>query len=180
MSLKKAYKACNIMIVLKIISIIFMASNTVSASPQRVAQVDFDLTKVFKLYSFPGRDTTIYFPCTVEYATTGTAEDIKVSLPKKFPNLITVFLLHSKAESTSFKVLCADRVFVFDIVPSKENHIDFLKITNSHGELPRYSDRELHIKKEFNDTHDVLMQRRPSGKVIFSTEKIVKRSGEYE
>lgn len=139
------------------------------ASPQRVvqrvAQLDFDLKKVFKLYASPGRDTTIYFPCVVEYATGGTGEDIKLSLPKKFPNLVTVYLLHSKSESTSLKVFCSDRVFVFDVVPSVDNHIDYLKIISSYGELPRYSEHSILTTKKKPE------RGKATGKLIFSSQK---------
>lgn len=142
----------------KVFNIIFVILNFVYinklyALPQRVAQIDFDITKVFKLYTTPGRDTSIYFPCNVEYATGGTAADLKITMPKKFPNLITVFLLKNSALPTSLKVFCSDVVFVFDIVPSNTNHIDFLKIKTFHGELQKYSNLPVY----------------KNGKVIFST-----------
>jgi hypothetical protein len=168
---KNPFSKRNIMLVLGKILPIFFFSTILYAAPQRVAQIDFDLTKVFKLYSSPGRDTTIYFPCNVEYATSGTAGDIKLSLPKKFPNLVTVFLLHSKSESTSLKVLCADRVFVFDIVPSIESHIDFLKIAQSHGELPRYNEKEMPRRVPELDNKEVSSTKSMPGKIIFSSKK---------
>lgn len=169
MFLKMQTKLCNIIVVFIIQTVSFLA--VVHAVPQRIAQIDFDLTKVFKLYTSPGRDTTIYFPCAVEYATSGTAEDIKLSLPKKFPNIVTVFLRHSKSESTSLKVLCSDRAFVFDLVPSTHNHIDFLKIINSHGELPRYSDRELLKKPPIAPKPTASSKAAVTGKIIYSTKK---------
>lgn len=121
------------------------------AHPERLAQIDFDLQKVFRLYTSPGRDTGIYFPCVVEYATLGSSDDIKLNTPKKFQNMITVYLTRMSAQSTSLKVHCSDKVFVFDVVPSKTRHIDFLKITKTHGELASYGESEhprlIHNKK---------------------------------
>lgn len=147
-------------------------SGNVMAAPQRVAQIDFDLKKVFKLYSSPGRDTSLYFPCNVEYATAGTDNDLKLSLPKKFPNLVTVFLLHGKAQSTSLKVFCSEKVFVFDVVPSTDNHIDFLKIVSTHGELPRFSEEKNALElKTLIETVRTPEKAKITGKMIYSSKE---------
>jgi hypothetical protein len=153
-------KKFNIIFVLEILFILaLLFSMTGNSAPTRLSQIDFDITKVFKLYSNPGRDTSIYFPCNVEYATGGTDEDIKITMPRKFPNLVTIYLTKGRSQSTSLKVFCSEQVFVFDVVPSAENHVDFLKITRIHGELPRYFDEKPGLKSDLN------------GKTIFSTKE---------
>ena len=155
---------CNIIFVSLFIAQI-LASKLAMAVPSRLSQIDFDLTRVFKLYSSPGRDTSIYFPCNVEYATNGTDEDIKITMPRKFPNLVTIFLTKGQSQSTSLKVFCSENVFVFDVIPSIKNHVDFLKITKIHGDLPRYID-ENHLNfraKSGGDRPKLLFSTKESG-----------------
>lgn len=103
----------------------------------RIDEVALDLKKTFPIYIHPGRVTTLDLPCSISYVLPGPNGDVKAEIgPDKDSSLI-LWLASRSSAATNLTVRCEDKVIVFDIIPSRSNHQDYLKIkslskTNSY------------------------------------------------
>lgn len=106
-------------------------------SLDRIDEVAVDLKKTFPIYIHPGRTTTLDLPCSISYAIPGPNGDVKVEIGPDRDSSLLIWLTSRSSAPTNLTVRCEDRVLVFDIIPSRSNHQDYLKIksiTNGHME----------------------------------------------
>ena len=104
----------------------------------RIDEVSVDLKKTFPIYIHPGRTTTIDLPCSISYAIPGPNGDVKAEIgPDKDSSLI-IWLTSGASAPTNLTVRCEEKVIVFDIIPSRVNHQDYLKIKSiNKGEMDK-------------------------------------------
>lgn len=95
---------------------------------------------VMKIFLSPGSSGIIDFPCQVTKASGGTGGDLHVTLATSIGNEVDLALDSSVAHSTSLIVRCKENVFVFDVIPSKVNHQNYIKIKQSRGAIKYYSE----------------------------------------
>ncbi len=115
----------------------------VSVALERIDEVAVDLKKTFPIYIHPGRTTTLDLPCSISYAIPGPNGDVKVEIGPDRDSSLLIWLTSRASAPTNLTVRCEDRVIVFDIIPSRASHQDYLKIKSiSNGQIykkPIYS-----------------------------------------
>ena len=101
------------------------------------------------IYLTPGRSAVIDFPCAVTKASGGTGGDLHTTLATSLGNEVDLSLDSEASRPTSLIVRCKERVFVFDIIPSKNTHQEYIKIKESRGVI-KYHQNTSSIKVDGN------------------------------
>lgn len=95
----------------------------------RIQSVKIDRTKPYPVYMHPGRVTTIDMPCSISYAIPGSHGDVQTEIGPDKDSSLVVWLTSESSAATNLTVRCANKVVVFDIIPSRTNHQDYLNVT---------------------------------------------------
>lgn len=122
--------------------IIFAFKANAESQVPRISVQTYHQGTVMKLYLSPGRSTVVDFPCQVTKASGGTGGDLHVTLATSIGNEVDLALDSSVSRSTSLIVRCKENVFVFDVIPSRVNHQNYIKIRQSRGAIKYYSERD--------------------------------------
>ncbi|MCC6817509.1 MAG: hypothetical protein IT245_01280 [Bacteroidia bacterium] len=108
--------------------LVFLLIQTASHAIERIAEVNLDRSKPFTINMHPGRTTTIDLPCAISYAMAGAYNDLKAEIGPDKDSSLVLWLTSHASSPTNLVVRCDERVLVFDIIPSRNNHQDYLKI----------------------------------------------------
>lgn len=95
----------------------------------RIQEVKIDRKKPYPVYMHPGRVTTIDMPCSISYAIPGSHGDVQTEIGPDKDSSLVVWLTSETSASTNLTVRCSNKVVVFDIIPSRTNHQDYLNVT---------------------------------------------------
>ena len=88
------------------------------------------------LFLFPGRVSLLSLPCPVTKALVSSPKDIKAEIDKLSPKDTHILLKKWRSEPSNLILKCSDRVFLFNLIPTKKFHYDYVKIL-SHIETPK-------------------------------------------
>lgn len=120
--------------------------------PSRISQTLLDLGGVHRIYLSPALVSVVQLPYPITETKVGDSEDLQVQLSKSAPEELTLTLRRGSANPTNVIVRCGSRIFVFDVIPSKAIHQDFVKITGTFG-YPNWQNNE----DIFNNTYEKIM-----------------------
>lgn len=101
------------------------------ASTMRISTKSKDLSSVEKVYISPGLVSLIEFPNNIIEVRVGSPETLKVAISQVSPKELTVFLSTSAAAASNLIVRSDRKIYVFDIIPSRSNHQDYIKISGT-------------------------------------------------
>ena len=127
--------------------------------------------KAETLFLFPGRVSLLNLPCPVTKALVGSPKDIKAEVDKQSPQDAHILLKKWRSEPSNLILKCSDRVFLFNIIPTKKSHYDYVKVL-SHKETPM----PFKVKSPLPNTPSP--NRRGLREEDFSIRKILDFSGE--
>lgn len=99
----------------------------------RLLSSQSDLSKVDKIYLSPGLVSLIEFPQNIIEVRVGNPRSVKALISQVSPKELTVYLTSGTSAPSNLIVRAEKRVFVFDVVPSKSNHQDYIKIRGAFG-----------------------------------------------
>ena len=88
------------------------------------------------LYLFPGRVSLLNLPCPVTKALIGSPKDIKAEIDKLNPSDAHILLKKWSSKPSNLILKCSDKVFLFNIIPARKSHYDYVKVLN-HKETPK-------------------------------------------
>lgn len=103
------------------------------SAPERISAFRKNLSKAEKILISPGLVTLLEFPNAITEVRVGSPESLKVQISKVSPKELTVYLSSSDSRPTNLIVRADRRVFVFDVIPSKNSHQDYVKVRSSFG-----------------------------------------------
>lgn len=103
------------------------------ANPNRLSSIHKDLGQAEKVYLSQGLATVIEFPKPIIEVRVGNTAVLKPSISQVSPKELTLFLSSENAGPTNLIVRADKRVYVFDIIPSKTTHQDYVKVTGGYG-----------------------------------------------
>lgn len=108
---------------------------TISAHADRIQSLRFDKSQVQRIYLSPGLGSIVQFPCALEEVFVGRTDDLKVQISPNDKKTLFMNLKLNSSLPTNVIVKCTpDRsIFVFDVIPSKIRHQDFVEIRSSFG-----------------------------------------------
>ena len=85
------------------------------------------------LFLFPGRVSLLSLPCVITKALTGSPNDIKTEVDELSPKDAHILLKKWKSQPSNLILKCSGRVFLFNILPTKKSHYDYVRVL-SHRE----------------------------------------------
>lgn len=108
---------------------------TINAHADRIQSLRFDKSQVQRIYLAPGLGSIVLFPCALEEVFVGRTDDLKVQISPNDKKTLFMNLKLSSSLPTNVIVKCSpDRsIFVFDVIPNKIRHQDFVEIRSSFG-----------------------------------------------
>ena len=87
------------------------------------------------LFLFPGRVSLLSLPCFITKALTGSPNDIQTEVDSLSPTDAHILLKKWKSQPSNLILKCNDRVFLFNIIPTKKSHYDYVRVL-SHIKTP--------------------------------------------
>ncbi|MCB0385399.1 MAG: hypothetical protein KDD43_08405, partial [Bdellovibrionales bacterium] len=108
-------------------------ATTSALGQQRISSLFFDRSTVGQLFIKPGLSTAVQFPCNIDEVKVGLKESLETSVSKTLKSELVISARSSLSQITNLIVRCMAGVFVFDVIPSKENHQDYVKILGGTG-----------------------------------------------
>lgn len=99
-----------------------------------------------KVYLFPGRASLLNLPCSVTKALIGSPEDIKAEVDKINQRDAHILLKKWKSEPSNLILKCHNKVFLFNLIPAKTAHYDYVKV------LGHISSKPLKVKSALPNT----------------------------
>ncbi len=84
--------------------------------------------KLETVFLFPGRVSLFNLPCSVTKALIGSPNDIKVEVDKLNPKDTHVLLKKWRAQPSNLILKCNETVFLFNLIPSKSSHSDYVRV----------------------------------------------------
>lgn len=117
----------------KVIVFIFFVCRPYSAfcEVERISEKEMDLSKPLLIYMTAGRSTMLDFPCEISHSVLSLTEDIKTTIGPDSKKTMTLWVSSDDSQPTCLTVKCDDLVYVFDILPNRHTHQDYINITES-------------------------------------------------
>ena len=97
---------------------------------KRISEKEVDLSKPHPIYMTAGRATLLDFPCDITPTILGLTNDITATIGPDNKNTMTLWVNSDGSQPTNMIVKCNDEVFVFDILPNRSNHQDYINIVD--------------------------------------------------
>ena len=108
-----------------------------SAAP-RISTTISDTSKVAKVFLSAGLVSVFEFPAGITEVRVGDPKSVKVLISQVSPKELTVLLASSAARASNLIVRADKKIYVFDLIPSKSTHQDYVKIRSGYG-APAYT-----------------------------------------
>ncbi|MBS1972651.1 MAG: hypothetical protein JSU04_20250 [Bdellovibrionales bacterium] len=108
-------------------------SSTGHAEIKRISSIYKDLSQSQKIYLHGGLISVLEFPQNIVEVRIGNPKSIKAVLSQVSSKELTLYLSQQAVEPTNLIVKSEKRFYVFDIIPSKTSHQDYVKISGSYG-----------------------------------------------
>lgn len=104
------------------------------AKVSRISEQEVDLRKTKLIYMTPGRSTLVDMPCEISHSLLGLDQDIKIKIGPDDKNTFTLWITGEKSEPTNLTLRCGGEVFVFDILPNKHTHQDYIQVIDYYAD----------------------------------------------
>ncbi|GEM_PF-3308057 len=98
------------------------------ADVPRLSISQSDLSQVSKIYLAPGLVSLVEFPQNIIEVRVGSPHLVKALISQVSPKELTLYLNGQAHFASNLIVRSEKRIFVFDVIPSKTNHQDYIKI----------------------------------------------------
>ena len=103
------------------------------STPRRISSRYIDMGQPQKIYMVPGMATLIELPTPIHKIRVGNSKDVQYTKPKQPENEVTLFLTHADAKPTNLFLISGKNKYIFDIVPSKSIHQDYIEVVGFYG-----------------------------------------------
>ena len=166
------YNLLNLYLQITLVSLLLFGAYGVLASASltnfvpRLSVQTYHQGTIMPIYLTPGRSAVIDFPCAVTKASGGTGGDLHTTLATSLGNEVDLSLDSAASRPTSLIVRCKERVFVFDIIPSKNTHQEYIKIKESRGVI-KYHQKTVSNQDDRNGSSPLNPVKQSSGENPF-------------
>lgn len=118
-------------------------------SVKRIKSIAFNKAKVEKIFVAQGLSTLVTFNCDINEMISGNKQQVTLEGLQTNKKQMKITLAQGAAQPTNIFVKCGQKLdpYIFDIVPSKTNHQDYLKINVSYGEPEEEADSNQALSK---------------------------------
>ena len=107
---------------------LFLTCFIKTAGAQSAQFVFIEEKKPKTIFLFPGQVSLLTLPCQITKALVGSPNDIKVEIDKINKKELHILLKKWRPEASNLILKCKDKVFLFSLIPSKNNHYDYVKV----------------------------------------------------
>lgn len=107
--------------------------NLAFGQTERISTINHNLAKVDKIYVAAGLVSVLEFPQNIIEVRVGDVSSVKVAISQVSPKEMTVYLSSSASKATNIIVRAEKKIYVFDIIPNRSNHQDYVKIRGNFG-----------------------------------------------
>jgi type IV secretory pathway VirB9-like protein len=163
-----------------IIAVLFLSIFSHGYETKRIKAIAFNKGKVEPIYIAAGLSTMVTFNCDINEMIAGNEQQVtlKGSLTNKKQMIIT--LAQDASQPTNVFVRCGQKTdpFIFDIVPNKQKHQDYLKINIAYGEPEEEKQNLAALTKAIKRKKPVLIEvSKPEIKRAISPDEKLKIKG---
>lgn len=95
---------------------------------ERISRPVVNLTESRAIYLSPGLISVVEFPDPIIEVRVGDPASLKPTISQVSPKELTLMFKDSNSVATNLIVRSGKRVFVLDIIPSKNRHQDYVKV----------------------------------------------------
>ncbi len=106
---------------------------SVFAAPKRISSIIKDLGKVEKVYLYPGLISVIEFPHPLIEVRLGNPRALKVEISQVSNRELTLHLTGLAAKATNLIVRSNQKLYIFDVIPSRVSHQDYIQVKSFYG-----------------------------------------------
>ena len=93
-----------------------------------VKLVFFKENKPERIFLFPSRVSLLSLPCLITKALVGSPNDIKAEVDKLNFKDVHILLKKWGSKPSNLILKCKSKVFLFNLIPSKNTHFDYIKV----------------------------------------------------
>jgi hypothetical protein len=123
--------------------LLFTALQVIAEPRDRISRSIANLSLPQVVYVSPGLVSLIEFPQNIIEVRVGNPKSLKAVISQVSPKELTIYLASSASQPSNLIVRSEKRVFVFDIVPSKSNHQDYVKISGSFSGIVKHESNKV-------------------------------------
>ena len=101
----------------------------------RIQAVRFDRGSVRRIYLAPGLGSMLQFPCSLQEVFIGRSEDLKAQISPHDNKILFLNLKLNSSLPTNVIAKCRPEqwVLVFDVIPNRAKHQDYVEIRSTFG-----------------------------------------------
>lgn len=107
-----------------------------AAPPSRVSSMRKDLSQAEVIYLATGLVSVVEFPSPILEVRNGNPNSIRAMISTVSPKELTLTM--NQSVPSNLLIRAGKRMYVFDIVPSKATHQDYVKVSGAFGS-PAYA-----------------------------------------
>lgn len=123
---------------------------TFASLPNRISNLNKDLSASEQIYISPGMATVLEFPKPIIEVRIGDPNILRASISTVSSNELSLFVGAEVGTATNLIVRSDRRTYIFDVVPSRTSHQDFIKVSSAFGS-PKFSgNSSLLVSKDLN------------------------------
>lgn len=116
-----------------IIGLLSLLSTKALATLERISSIYKDIGRVEKIYLHSGFISVLEFPDPILEVRLGNNKSLKAEISQVSPKELSLFLIKGTASATNLIVRSNQKLYVFDVIPSKETHQDYVKVLSGFG-----------------------------------------------
>lgn len=137
-----------------------LISNLEAFAVSRIQSTRVDRGSVMKIQLSPGLGSLLKFPCELEEVFVGRNEGVNAQISPNSKKNLFLNLKSNALSPTNMIVKCQEdrNVFVFDVVPSKSTHQDYMEVRGAFG---RPADSEGAFKSLVSQKTSKVVVRKP-------------------
>jgi len=102
-----------------------------AAPPSRVSSMRKDLSQAEVIYLATGLVSVVEFPAPILEVRNGNPNSIRAMISTVSPKELTLTM--NQSIPSNLVIRAGKRMYVFDIVPSKSTHQDYVKVSGAYG-----------------------------------------------
>lgn len=107
-------------------------------APLRVSEVRKEQSQVDRIFLAPGMVTVLEFPEAIKEARVGLPQSFKVQISSVTPSEMTISRAGSIERPSNLIVRTGRRIWVFDLIPSRASHQDFIRVRTKGVSIPTH------------------------------------------
>ena len=117
-------------------SFLNFAFGVIKAEAQSSSFIFIEENKPARIFLYPARVSLLTLPCPITKALLGSPLDIKAEIDSLNPKELNILLKKWNSQASNLILKCNDKVFLFNLIPSKSKHYDYVRVLGQVSSRP--------------------------------------------